>query len=190
VQIPRSPGGQPSTYLQPPLGGAESAGISTLDATPLFPFGYGTSYTSFEVDDLRISRAEIPTDGDLTASVRLTNTGPRAGTEVVQLYLHDVLAPVVRPSKQLVGFARVDLEAGAASDVTFHLHADRTAFVGLDLTRVVEPGDIELMVGTSATDLPCQGTFRLRGPVRTVGRERHLVSPVDVSPVRVSTSRT
>jgi beta-xylosidase len=189
VQIPRSAGGQPSTYLQPPLGGAESAGISTLDATPLFPFGHGTSYTSFVVDDLRISRTEIPTDGDLTVSVRLTNTGSRAGAEVVQLYLHDVLAQVVRPSKQLVGFARVDLEAGAASDVTFHVHADRTAFVGLDLTRVVEPGDVELLVGTSASDLPCRGTVRLSGSVRTVGPDRHLVSPVDVSAVPRSTSR-
>jgi beta-xylosidase len=189
VQIPRSAGGQPSTYLQPPLGGAESAGISTLDATPLFPFGYGISYTSFEVDDLRISSDEIPTDGDLRVSVRLTNKGSRAGAEVVQLYLHDVLAQVVRPSKQLVGFARVDLEAGAASDVKFHVHADRTAFVGLDLTRVVEPGDIEVLVGTSASDLPCRGTFRLRGPVRTVGRDRHLVTPVEISAVPMSTSR-
>ena len=67
VQIPRHPGGQPSTYLQPPLGGPESAGISTLDASPLFAFGYGRSYTSFELDDLRISAAEVPTDGALPA---------------------------------------------------------------------------------------------------------------------------
>ena len=83
----------------------------------------------------------------------------------------------------------MDLEAGTASDVTFHLHADRTAFVGLDLTRIVEPGDIKVLVGTSASDLPRQGTFRLRGPARTVGHDRHLVTPVDVSPVPMPTAR-
>ena len=86
-------GGQPSTYLQPALGGAESAGISSLDATPLFPFGYGASYTSFEVDDLRLSDTEVSTDGEFTVTVRVRNTGPRAGDEVVQLYLHDVAGP-------------------------------------------------------------------------------------------------
>ena len=97
VQIPRGPGGQPGTYLQPPLGGAESAGISSLDATPLFPFGYGRSYTTFVVDDLRLGGDELPTDGEFTVTVRVRNTGDRAGEEVVQLYLRDVLAQVVRP---------------------------------------------------------------------------------------------
>jgi len=185
VQIPRGPGGQPGTYLQPPLG-ANSNGISNLDPTPLFAFGHGRSYTTFALGDLRTSHAEIPTDGELTVSVRLTNTGSRAGDEVVQLYLHDVLAQVTRPVKQLVGFARVALEPGAAVDVTFHVHADRTAFTGRDLTRVVEPGDVEVMVGTSASDLPCRGTFRLTGPLRAVGHERRLVTPVDVAAVAVS----
>ena len=74
MQIPRTPGGQPGTYLQPPLG-ADSQGISNLDPTPLFPFGHGTSYTTFEVDDLRISDTEVPTDGEFTVSVRVRNTG-------------------------------------------------------------------------------------------------------------------
>jgi beta-xylosidase len=186
VQIPRNPGGQPSTYLQPPLGSAEGAGISNLDPTPLFAFGYGRSYTTFTLGDLRISDAEIPTDGEVTVSVRLTNTGSRAGDEVVQLYLHDLLAQVTRPVKQLVGYARVALEPGAAADVMFHVHADRTAFTGRDLARVVEPGDVEVLVGTSASDLPCRGAFRLTGPLRTVGHDRRLVTPVDISAVAVS----
>ena len=186
VQIPRTAGGQPSTYLQPPLGGAESAGISTLDSTPLYPFGHGRSYTTFTLEQLQISDEEIATDGELAVSVRLTNTGSRAGDEVVQLYLHDVVAQVTRPVKQLVGFARVGLEPGAAADVTFHVHADRTAFTSRDLTRVVEPGDVEVLVGTSASDLPCRGAFRLTGPLRTVGHDRCLVTPVDVSAVAES----
>lgn len=180
VQIPRGVGGQPGTYLVPPLGSPDSAGISNLDAAPLFPFGHGRSYTTFAVSDLRLSAAEVPTDGELAVTVRVANTGGRAGDEVVQLYLHDVLASVTRPVKQLVGFARVPLAAGAAADVTFHVHADRTAFTGRDLQRVVEPGDVEVLVGTSAEDLPCRSGFTLTGALRTVGHGRRLHTPVDV----------
>ncbi len=180
VQIPRGPGGQPGTYLQPPLG-VDTAGISNLDPTPLFPFGHGRSYTTFTVDDLRISAGDVPTDGELTVSVRVTNTGGRAGDEVVQLYLHDLVAQVTRPVKQLAGFARVGLEPGSAVDVTFQLHADRTAFTGRDLRRIVEPGEVEVFVGTSAADLPCRGSFTLVGPVRVVDHSRRLDTPVDLT---------
>jgi Fibronectin type III-like domain len=83
--------------------------------------------------------------------------------------------------RQLVGFARVPLEPGGAVDVTFRVHADRTAFTGPGYERIVEPGDTEVLVGTSATDLPCRGTVRLTGPVRTVGSDRRLVTPVELS---------
>ncbi|WP_433443906.1 glycoside hydrolase family 3 N-terminal domain-containing protein [Nonomuraea sp. CA-141351] len=179
VQIPRGHGGQPGTYLQPPLG-ANSHGISNLDPTPLFPFGYGSSYTTFEVGDLQIDAAEVPTDGEFSVAVRVRNTGGRAGEEVVQLYLHDVVAQVTRPVRQLTGFARVRLEAGASARVTFRVHADRTAFTGRDLRRIVEPGDIEVLAGTSAADLPCRGTVRLTGPARVVGHDRRLMTPVSV----------
>ncbi|MBX6383779.1 MAG: glycoside hydrolase family 3 C-terminal domain-containing protein [Microbispora sp.] len=181
VQIPRTPGGQPGTYLQPPLG-SDSHGISNLDPTPLFPFGYGASYTTFEVGELEISHAEVPTDGEFTVSVRVRNTGGRAGEEVVQLYLHDVLAQVTRPVRQLAGFTRVRLEPGASARVTFTVHADRTAFTGRDLRRIVEPGDIDVFVGTSASDLPCRGRVRLTGPLRHVGHGRRLITPVEVRP--------
>ncbi len=182
VQIPREPGGQPGTYLQPPLG-AVHFGTSNLDPTPLFPFGHGASYTTFAIEDLRISATEIATDGEIAVTARVTNTGPRAGDEVVQLYLHDVVGQVTRPVKQLTGFVRLTLEAGAAADVTFRVHADRMAFVGRELTHVVEPGAVEVFVGNSASDLRCRGQFHLTGPVRTVGHERRLVTPVDIKPV-------
>jgi beta-glucosidase-like glycosyl hydrolase len=182
VQIPKRPGGQPRAYLQPPLGGPESAGISTLDATPLYPFGYGGSYTTFEVDALRISDAEVPTDGAFTVSVRVRNTGPREGDEVVQLYLHDVVAQVARPVKQLAGFARVGLAPGEGVDVRFRVHTDRTAYPNRQFERIVEPGDIEVMVGTSAADLPCRGRVRLTGSPRVVGHDRQLITPVELSP--------
>ena len=100
----------------------------------------------------------------------------------MQLYLRDVLAQVTRPVRQLVGFARVPLEPGEARDVTFTVHADRTAFTGRAGERIVEPGDVEVHVGTSATDLPCCGTVRLTGPLRVVGPDRRLVTPVRCSP--------
>ena len=176
VQIPRSPGGQPGTYLQPPLG-AEHVDTTSLDPTPLFPFGHGCSYTTFEVGDLQLSSSEIATDGDFTASVQVRNTGSRPGEEVVQLYLHDLVASVARPVKQLAGFARVSLVPGQAAEVSFTVHADRTAYTGLELRRIVEPGEIEVLVGTSASLLPCSARVRLTGPVRVVGHDRHLVTP-------------
>ncbi|GAA2210787.1 glycoside hydrolase family 3 N-terminal domain-containing protein [Nonomuraea monospora] len=179
VQIPRGPGGQPGTYLQPPLG-TDSHGISNLDPTPLYPFGHGASYTTFEVTDLRLSHDEVSTDGEFAATVTVRNTGGRAGEEVVQLYLHDVLAQVTRPVRQLTGYARVRLEPGESADVRFHVHADRTAFTGRDLRRVVEPGEIEVFAGTSAAELPCRGVVRLTGPSRHVGHDRRLVTPVEV----------
>ncbi|WP_189082282.1 glycoside hydrolase family 3 N-terminal domain-containing protein [Mangrovihabitans endophyticus] len=177
VQIPRHPGGQPGTYLQPPLG-AERTGASNLDPVPLYAFGHGASYTTFALDGLHISDAQVPTDGEFTVTVRVTNTGARAGAEVVQLYLHDVLATVTRPVRQLTGFARVSLAPGADCQVRFRVHADRTAFTGRDLRRVVEPGEIEVLVGTSASDLPCRGMIRLTGPARHVGHDRHLLTGV------------
>ncbi|ADB33262.1 glycoside hydrolase family 3 domain protein [Kribbella flavida DSM 17836] len=183
VQIPRHIGGQPGTYLQPALGSVESAGISGLETVPLFPFGFGASYTTFAVGDLRLGATEITTDGEFTATVRVRNTGTRAGDEVVQLYLHDVVAQVARPLKLLTGFARVSLEPGAATDVTFRVAADRVAYTGPDLRRIVEAGDIEVLVGTSSADLPCRGTVRISGSTRVVGHDRTMVTPVELTAV-------
>lgn len=180
VQIPRHVGGQPGTYLQPALGSVESAGISGLETRPLYPFGYGASYTNFTIADLRLSVPEIGTDGEFTATVQVANTGDRGGDEVVQLYLRDVVARVARPLKLLTGFARVSLEPGQAADVTFRVHADRTAYTGPDLRRIVEPGDVEVMVGTSSLDLPCRAMLRITGDVRVVGHDRVLTTPVTI----------
>ena len=125
----------------------------------------------------------MPTDGELSVTARVTNTGDRAGSEVVQLYLHDVVAPVTRPVRQLTGFARVELEPGSASDVTFRVHTDRTAFTDKDLRRIVDPGELDVLVGVSAADLPLRGRVRLTGPVRAVNAGRRLITPVEFAPV-------
>jgi beta-glucosidase len=165
------------------LGGTASAGITSVDSAPLYAFGYGASYTSFEVGDLRVSDTEIPTDGEVEVTARVTNVGDRAGDEVVQLYLHDPVAQVARPARLLMGFSRVHLEPGAAADVVFSLHADRTAYTGPDLERLVEPGEIRLLVGTSAADERGRASVRLSGPPRIVGHGRRLDTPTRVLPV-------
>ena len=180
VGIPNGAGGQPATYLAPPLGLA-SDGISNLDPHPLFPFGHGLSYTSFEVSDLVLDAVAIPNDGTITASVAVRNTGNRAGAEVVQLYLSDEVAQVTRPVKQLVGFAKVALEPGRSARVVFELHADRTAFTGANpATRIIEPGWFTLRAGTSSEDLPLAARFQITGGVRDVTSGRVLTTPVTV----------
>jgi len=181
VQVARDSGSNPATYLHAGLGGYSHT-ISNLDPTPLFPFGHGLSYTTFRYSDLGISTARIPTDGAVTTSVTVTNTGDRAGTEVVQLYFRDPVASVTRPVRQLLGFARVRLEQGQAKTVRFDIHSDRFAFVGISLDRVVEPGTIELYAGSSSTDIRSAATLELEGPARTVRGKRQLITSVGVQP--------
>lgn len=179
VGIPDHPGGQPGTYIAPPLGWF-SDGVSNLDPRPLFPFGHGRSYTSFELSDLTLSAEEVPTDGELEVSVTVANTGDRAGAEVVQVYLSDLAGQVVRPLKQLVAYVKVPLEAGESRTVTFALHTDLMSFTGLDMARIVEPGAMEVHVGASSEDLPLVGSFRLTGEVRHVAEGRTLVPSISV----------
>ncbi|MDX6343773.1 MAG: beta-xylosidase [Trebonia sp.] len=178
VEIPRDAGAQPSTYLRSRNAARHSG--SSVDPTPLFAFGHGLSYTTFEYAGLELSAGAAPTHGEVRISCTVRNTGPVAGTEVVQLYLGDPVSTVVRPVKWLAGFARAALEPGEAARVTFRLHADRTSFTGRDLTRIVEPGTITVTVGGSSDDLPLTGSFTLTGPIRTVGIDRVLDTPVSV----------
>ncbi len=179
IGIPNHPGGQPGTYLAPRLGWF-SEGVSNLDPRPLYPFGHGMSYTSFEVSDLALSASEIETDGTVDVSVTVTNIGERAGAEVVQLYAHDEVAQVVRPLKELIGYAKVPLEAGASASVTFSVHTDRLSFTGIDYRRIVEPGTHTLMVGTSSENLPLTAPLTLTGELRQVPEGRVLVTPVRI----------
>jgi beta-xylosidase len=176
AEIPRSPGAQPSTYLRPRLAGRHPG--SSVDPTPLFAFGHGLSYTSFDYSALVIEPGDVATDGTAVISCTVRNTGSRAGTEVVQLYLSDPLAQVVRPVRWLAGFARVPLEPGQERQVTFRLHADRTAFSGRSGIRIVEPGEIEVAIGGASDQLKVHGSFTLRGPERPVGADRVLDTPV------------
>jgi beta-glucosidase len=180
VGVPKEHGGQPSTYLAPILG-RFSKGVSNIDPTPLFPFGHGLSYTSFEYSDLLISAEAIAPDGTMTVSATVRNTGEMPGDEVVQLYLSDAYAQVTRPVRQLTGFQRVSLEPGQSARVSFELHADLTSFTGLDYRRIVEPGAFTVSVGRSSEDLPLVAGFAIEGQLRVLEGERVLVALATVA---------
>lgn len=177
VAIPALRGGQPGTYLAPMLGWL-SDGISNLDPRPLYPFGHGLSYTSFELSDPQVSASEMAVDGTVDYSVTVTNTGQRDGADVVQLYLSDPWAEVVRPLKQLIGYHKVDLAAGESRRLTFTVHADRTSFTGTDFQRIVEPGEILLSAGRSSEDRLEPLSVQITGERRVVAEGRVLTTPV------------
>ncbi|WP_217208956.1 glycoside hydrolase family 3 N-terminal domain-containing protein [Streptomyces sp. AC550_RSS872] len=178
VSVPREPGGQPWTYLQPPLGLAGE--VSNLDPTPLYAFGHGRSYTSFAWESVDSGESEISTDGSYDVSLTVRNTGERAGAEVVQLYLHDPVASVTRPDVRLIGYQRVELAPGEASRVTFGFHADLSSFTDRSGRRVVEPGLLELRLAASSADTRHTARLELTGPVRELGADRQLRCETEV----------
>ncbi|WP_259460358.1 glycoside hydrolase family 3 C-terminal domain-containing protein [Pseudarthrobacter phenanthrenivorans] len=181
VSIPARPGAQPSTYLASRL--AKASSVSNIDPAAAYPFGHGLSYTTFEWGELTLDGpAAIPVDGEATAGITVTNTGDRAGTELVQLYLHDPVASVVRPEQRLVGYARVPLEPGESARVAFTVPADVTSFTGRDGHRIVEPGDLELGFGASSGDIRLTATVSLTGETRPVDHTRRLHCGVKVTP--------
>ena len=120
-----------------------------LDVTnePLYPFGYGLSYTTFEYADLKFSAETMHPDEELTVSVSVTNTGQYAGKEVVQLYIRDLVGSITRPVKELKGFQKIELKAGETKTVTFGLTTDDLSFYNSDLKYVYEPGAFRVFVG-------------------------------------------
>jgi beta-glucosidase len=133
--------------------------------TPLFPFGHGLSYTTFAYDNLRLSAPTMRMSDTLVVTVDVTNSGDRAGDEVVQLYVQDEVASVTRPLKELKGFSRVTLQPGERRTVTFRLRADDLAFYDAAVRRVTEPGFFKVFVGTSSASVR-EARFELLGPGR------------------------
>lgn len=125
-----------------------------LDAgtSPLFPFGYGLSYTTFEYSDLKLSSASLSANDNLSVTFTLKNTGKYDGTEVVQLYVQDKVGSVTRPVKELKSFQRVDLKSGESKQVSFTVPVSDLAFWGYDMKYEVEPGDFKLWVGTNSAE--------------------------------------
>ncbi|MDD5630252.1 MAG: glycoside hydrolase family 3 N-terminal domain-containing protein [Elusimicrobia bacterium] len=156
ASFPRSVGQEPLYYNQKNTGrppdekNRYSSKYLDVPVTPLFPFGYGLSYTRFVLSGLSLSSSSIPADGRLTVSVRVENAGLRAGDEVVQLYIRDLAASVTRPVRELKGFSRVSLAAGEERGLQFQLGPEELGFYGLDGRFRVEPGRFQLFVGDSS----------------------------------------
>ena len=150
-----SEGQLPLYYDHKPTGRGDD--YVDLTGQPLFPFGFGLSYTTFAYSNLSIEPAEIPPAGTATVRFRVTNTGTRAGDEVAQLYVRDVLASVARPVTQLEGFTRVHLAPGEARDVSFQLSKEQLHMLDRELHWVVEPGTFRVMVGASSKDIRLRG---------------------------------
>jgi beta-glucosidase len=182
ITVPWDSGQIPIYYGHKPSGGKSSWQGPYVDGSnePLWPFGFGLSYTRFEVRDLRLDRQSVPIDGEFEASVVVANVGDRTGDEVVQLYVCDEEASVTRPVKELRGFKRVRLAAGEERTIRFRLAVEQLAFTGVDGRLRIEPGRVTVMVGSSSADLPCTAEIEIVGDILHVKRRTRYFTDVTV----------
>jgi beta-glucosidase len=150
VTIPRSVGQLPMVYAKKP---SARRGYLFDTTDPLYPFGWGLSYTKFELGAPVLSAASMKPDGEVKVSVEVRNTGKRAGDEVVQLYIHQLVSSATRPLKELRGFQRVSLQPGEMRTVTFTVNAQSLRYWNAEMKRVVEPGNFEIMAGDNSVEL-------------------------------------
>jgi beta-xylosidase len=165
VSLPVTVGQVPAYYNHKPSGGRSNwkgdyVGVSSR---PLFAFGHGLSFTRFEYADLQVQPRTARAADAVQVAVDVTNVGERHGEEVVQLYVHDVVASVTRPVKELKGFQRVALAPGARQRVSFTLPVSALAFYDRQMQHIVEPGTIEVMIGSSSEDIRLSGQFEVVG---------------------------
>jgi beta-glucosidase len=153
ISFPRSAGHVPVFYNYKP---SARRGFLFADVSPLFAFGYGLSYTSFEIKNVRLVKKKIKRGETTRLSVDVKNTGKRAGTETVQLYIRDLVSSVTRPVKELKGFQKIALQPGETKTVTLEITPDSLAFYDVQMKYVVEPGEFEIMVGNSSRDADLQ----------------------------------
>jgi beta-glucosidase len=157
-------------------------GYLDMPSTPLFPFGHGLSYTTFEYGALLPASDTVDVGGELSASLTIRNVGDRPGTEVVQLYASDTATGVTLPQQQLIGFSRVDLAPGQSKTVAFRVPMSVLAYTGLSGDLVMEPGAVELSVGSSSSDIRSQSSVNVTGRAQVIAPEaRSFFSAVSVS---------
>jgi beta-glucosidase len=168
ITIPRSSGQLPAYYNYKPgkeywmqNAWSHNGGYSDMPASPLYPFGFGLSYTQYQYRNLRITPERIAPAGTAEVSVDVTNIGSRAGVETVQLYLHERYTPVAVPVKSLRGFRKVELNPGETKSVTIKLTADELQLLDENLHWVVAPGTFDVMVGKSSQDIVLTGSFNV-----------------------------
>lgn len=160
ITFPMSEGQLPLHYNHKPTGRGDD--YVDLNGMALFPFGFGLSYTTFEYSDLVIEPGAIAPSGAATVRCTVKNTGQRAGDEVVELYVHDVLGSVARPVMELKGFRRVSLAPGQSANVSFSLGPDQIKLLDRDMHWIVEPGVFRVLVGASSRDIRLRGEITVR----------------------------
>ncbi len=182
ISFPRHVGQVPIYHNHKPSGGKSHWKETYADESnkPLYPFGYGLSYTTFKLDNFQLSKTEIATDDTIHVSVDVSNTGQMAGDEVVQLYIQDLYASITRPVQDLKGFKRVHLAPGETKTVLFTLDTSQFGFYDANMDFVVEPGTIRIMVGTSSNDLPLQADIEVVGETAVI-TEKTFFSKITVS---------
>ncbi len=148
LSLPRSAGAQPYSYLHPILGGPSD--VTAADSTPLRPFGFGLSYTSFDYSDFEVDQV-VAAGGTFRATVTVTNAGSCAGADVVQVYGHDVVGSIARPVAQLLGYARVELAPGERVRLEFSIPTGRFAFSDRRMRKIIEPGEVQVWIGSHAS---------------------------------------
>jgi beta-glucosidase len=153
ISIPRSVGHLPVFYNHKP---SARRGFLWDDVSPLFPFGFGLSYTTFKLKNVRLAKKKIARAGSTRVLLDVTNTGQRAGSEVVQMYIRDLVSSVTRPVKELKGFQKVWLQPGETRTVALDITPESLAFYDVNMNYVVEPGEFEVMVGNSSRDADLQ----------------------------------
>lgn len=182
VTFPRSAGQIPIYYNAKPSGKSSNWYVDYVSekVTPLYPFGHGLSYTSFEYRDLEIGRKRATRGENIDITLNVKNTGNVVGEEVVQLYTRDEFASTPRPAKELKGYQRLTLNPGETKKIAFHLPIDQLAFYDVDLCLIVESGKIDVMIGSSSEDIRLEGEFELIGDKKMIVKERVFVCPVSV----------
>jgi beta-glucosidase len=163
ISFPAKVGQIPVYYGHKPSGSRSQFWGDYVDAStsPAFEFGYGLSYTTFNFSNLRVEPNRVPLTGKTSIIVDIENTGNRAGEEVVQLYINDVVASITRPVKELKGFKRIALEPAETRTVEFELPAEALGFYDKDMKFTVEPGVFKVMVGRSSKDIILEGEFEV-----------------------------
>ncbi|EOV9008898.1 glycoside hydrolase family 3 N-terminal domain-containing protein [Cronobacter malonaticus] len=177
VSVPKSAGAMPYYYNHKLKSGGTPYAFHFGSR---YPFGYGKTWTTFRYGELEIAQARVPMDGDVEASVTVTNSVTQPGSEVVQLYVRDKVASLVRPVQELKAFGRVSLAPGESARVTFRIPVDMLNFTSRDGVRIVEPGEFEIRVGANSGDIRSRSTVTVEGETHTLGNSWRMLSECNI----------